>query len=111
MLKLLESIGRFQSLRGRLLGLPVWARGILFLVALPGVILLGLSIAAVLVSFCLLSLLTVPTYRFLRAIAGGSEAPAGPVGMSPDFMSGVFSPEPASPGRRHVDVKIIEQPE
>jgi len=64
---------RLGGVRGNLLGLPAWGRMVLFLLALPGVLLLALSIAAVLVSLLALLLLTVPVYRLLRAMAGDSQ--------------------------------------
>jgi hypothetical protein len=101
MQQLFEYYGRFQGLRGNLFGLPSWARVILFVLALPGIVVLGLSILAVLCSLAALFLLTVPAYRLLRAMTQRSEeaavsvAPMGPVVID-------------SPGRRHVDVRIIE---
>ena len=89
--------GRVQGLWGSLLGLPGWARGILFLFALPGIVALALSIAAVLCSLLALFLLTVPVYRFLRVLVGRS--PSTPIGEMPVAETS---------GRRHVDVKIIE---
>ena len=47
-------------------GLPQWARTIVAIFATPGVILLGLSILAVLVSLLALLLLTLPVYSLLR---------------------------------------------
>lgn len=80
------------------MGLPAWARFVVFLAALPGVVLLCLSIAAVLCSLAALLLVTVPVYRLLRLLthpapANGGWSPAAAVG---------------SPPRRHVDVKIVE---
>jgi hypothetical protein len=119
MFRLLRYYGRFQGVRGSVLGLPFWARLVLVLVALPGLILLSLSILALLVSLAALLLLTVPVYRLLRAVAGTAEPEMGqPMESSPTMaelfgaMSGAGgmpdSAEAASPGRRRVDVKIIE---
>lgn len=99
MQQLFEYYGRFQGFRGNLLGLPGWARMILFVLALPGIAVLGLSIAAVLCSLAALFLLTVPAYRLLKAMTDRPQPTTGFV-------------EPAvidSPGRRHVDVRIIEE--
>jgi len=82
-----------------LLGLPGWARFILFVLALPGIVALALSIAAVLCSLAALFLLTVPAYRLLRVLADRQ-----PGGSSPLQQTVVMD----SPGRRHVDVRIIE---
>ena len=98
MQQLFEYYGRFQGLRGNLLGLPGWARFILFVLALPGILLLSLSIVAVVVSLLALFLLTVPAYRFLRGLTVRPE-PESPI------EEAVAGP---TPGRRHVDVKIIE---
>jgi hypothetical protein len=99
MQQLFEYYGRFQGLRGNLLGLPGWARAIVFLLALPGIVALALSIAAVLCSLAALFLLTVPAYRLLRILA------ARPVASSSPLEETVVVD---SPGRRHVDVRIIE---
>lgn len=100
MQQLFEYYGRFQGLRGNLVGLPAWARLILFVLALPGIVALALSIAAVLCSLLALFLLTVPAYRLLRVL---TDRPAA-------ASSSPFQPTVAvdSPGRRHVDVRIIE---
>ena len=98
MQQLFEYYGRFQGFRGNLLGLPGWARAILFILAVPGILLLSLSIVAVVGSLAALFLLTVPAYRLLRAMTirpPEAQAPADPVVIG-------------SPGRRHVDVRIIE---
>jgi hypothetical protein len=36
-----QYFGRFQGLRGNLTGMPAWARAIVFVAALPGLILLA----------------------------------------------------------------------
>ena len=90
--------------------MPPWARLILLIFALPGIILLGLSILAVLVSILALLLLTVPVYRILSVVMSPSPGQFSPhdpepTRMEPDFVS---SPAGANPNRRHVEVKIIE---
>lgn len=60
----------FQSFRGRVGGLPSWARTIVLIAAVPGALLIALSILALLVSILALLLLTVPLYRLLRALTG-----------------------------------------
>jgi hypothetical protein len=95
-----------------------------FLFAIPGLILLGLSILAVLVSILALLLLTVPVYRLLSAATGATpsagqysspqdpqsttrmEPPAPPDGDV--FVSPADASPPPNRNRRHVDVKIIE---
>ena len=100
MQQLFEYYGRFQGLRGNLLGLPGWARFILLLLALPGIVALALSIAAVLCSLAALFLLTVPAYRLLRMLTDRSGA------SQPSPLQATVAVD--SPGRRHVDVRIIE---
>ena len=60
--------GRFNDLRGNFGGLPSWARTIVGIFAVPGVVLLGLSILAVVVSLLALLLLTLPIYSLLRRL-------------------------------------------
>jgi hypothetical protein len=98
MQQLFEYYGRFQGLRGNLLGLPGWARAILFVLALPGIVALALSIGAVLCSLAALFLLTVPAYRLLRVL---TDKPASSSPLQQTVAAD-------SPGRRHVDVRIIE---
>jgi hypothetical protein len=93
-----EYYGKIQGVRGNLMGLPAWARGILFLVAFPGVVLLALSIAAVVCSLAALLLVTVPVYSLLRMTTRPLQR-----GSAPGQTMAVDSP-----GRRHVDVKIVE---
>jgi len=76
---------RFQGVRGNLLGLPAWARLALFVVALPGIVAVSLSVAAFLVSLLALLLLTVPVYRLLRA-AVGTPPDTVPPESAPDFV-------------------------
>ena len=64
--------GQFQDLRGSLGGLPPWARSIVGIFAIPGIILILLSILAFVVSLSALLLLTVPVYSLLRNLTGGS---------------------------------------
>ncbi len=101
MFKILEYYGRFQGVRGQIVGLPAWARTTIFIAALPGAVLIALSILALLVSILALLLLTVPLYRVLDALVG--------TGDQPTSQSEVFRPEDlTSPGRKKVDVTIIE---
>ena len=70
MFRLLQYYTRYQSARGAVGGLPVWVRWIVFLAAIPGMVLLLLSIFAFLVSLLALLLLTVPVYRLARWVTG-----------------------------------------
>jgi hypothetical protein len=90
-------VAHLNGFRVNILGLPGWARTVLAIFAVPGIVLLALSIAAVLCSLLALFLLTVPVYRLLRVLTGGS---------SPMTVEQTAVDE--TPGRRHVDVKIIE---
>src|SRR2546421_7925133 len=91
---------RVQSVRGNLLGLPAWARFLLFILALPGILAVSLSVAAFLVSLLALLLLTVPVYRLLRAAVGTpSETPSS--SGAPDFVE---SPGYARAGAKRIDV-------
>ena len=60
-------IGRVGRLR-QLISLPAWARTILMIVALPGILAVALSVLAFLVSLLALLVLTVPVYRLLAAL-------------------------------------------
>lgn len=84
--------GQFQDLRGSLGGLPQWARTIVGIAALPGLILLGLSILAIVVSLLALLLLTVPVYSLLRTLTAGS---------------GVAREVVESPGAKRVEATIV----
>jgi len=132
MFRLLQYYGQWQGFRGRMTQLPAWARLLITLAALPGVVLIALSILAFLVSLLALLLLTVPLYRFLTALCGvkpGEVVPAGTGGFGPlpEGMEAVIDQEgeataPSSPevsvvdqqeseprrARRQIDVKIVE---
>ena len=130
MFQLFEYYGRWQGFRGRMGQLPAWARLILLAAAIPGSLLLALSILAFLVSLLALLLLTVPLDRFLARVCGvrpGVVVPAGthgfgpvPEGMEPvveeaggpgDRVTVVESEGVESeprPARRQIEVKIVE---
>jgi hypothetical protein len=94
-----QQVGRFQTLRGDFGGLPSWARLIVFLAALPGIVLGVLSVILFLVTILVLLLLTAPVYRLLRLVC------------SPGYdqqQVTVTVVRPDSPGSRPVDVKVIE---
>jgi hypothetical protein len=98
---------RFQGVRGQLGGLPAWARGVIGIVALPGILLMGLSILAFLVSLLALLLLTAPVYRLLMYVTGSGTAGTERQGSETVTRQAPGVGEP-SPGRRHIDVTIIE---
>ena len=105
MIQFVNYYGRFQGMKGRVTTLPFLARLVLVIVALPGLILLGLSIVAFVVSLLALLLLTVPVYRLLSALFLPQVQPQQGAWVEPEFVSPV-SPGPS--GRRHVEVKIVE---
>jgi len=95
--------GRIQGLGGKWSTLPAWARTIVGIAAIPGLVLLALSIVAVLVSILALLLLTVPVYRLLSAVTSGPADSPGTSAANESFVSTM-----PSSGRRHVDVKVID---
>jgi hypothetical protein len=95
------------------------------LAALPGIVLIALSILAFLVSLLALLLLTVPLFRLLSALCGvksGTVVPAGTSGFGPvpEGMEAVIEPageasvveNPAQSdpqrARRQIEIKIVE---
>ena len=100
MLRILEYYTRFQGLRGQVTRFPIWARFTLSLAALPGILLLALSIMAVGVSILALLLLTLPVHRLLMALVGSKGAAES---RSENTV------QVNAHGRRHVDVKIISE--
>lgn len=111
MFRILNYYGRFERARGQWGGLPSWARGLLFVAALPGLILVLLSVAAFAVSVGVLLLLVLPTYRLVTAVSGARRgvhrAANDPLA---DAIGQVDIPSAVEPpaGRRHIEVTIIE---
>lgn len=103
MIQILQYYGRYRGFRDRFGGLPSWARGVLFIFAVPGIVLLLLSIVALAVSLLALLILTVPVYRLLAGLTG-SPRDRSPDDFAPQQPVTVVQETP----RRHVDVKIIE---
>lgn len=56
--------------------MPIWARAILLIPLLPGILLVSLSLLAVIVSLIALLLLTAPVYLLLKWITGVKATPA-----------------------------------
>lgn len=117
MIKLFQYYTQAQGAKGRLLGLPFPARLLLVIVALPGLVLAGLSLVALLVSLLALLLMTVPVYRVLSALF----APREPgrqvfVGEEVELIDPAVESAPSQPQgvgagpqmRRPVEVKIID---
>jgi hypothetical protein len=115
MQKAFQYYTRFQTARGGVGSLPPFARSIVMLFALPGIVLLGLSFLAGLVSIFVLLLLTVPVYRVLQAVLGGRQ-PSAEAGVPENlFVNSIFGQVPGgvaesmdSPGRKQVEAKIID---
>lgn len=90
--------GQFQDLRGTFGGLPPWARTIVGIFAIPGIVLMLLSILAFVVSLTALLLLTLPVYSLLRNVTAGS------VGSGEASQPSVSTP---SSGVKRVEATII----
>lgn len=90
---------RISDARTDLSGLPAWARTILLIFALPGIIALVLSFVALIVSIVALLLLTVPVYVLLRAITGANGGVSGEASL-------VINPGPNPEQVKHVDATI-----
>src|SRR5436190_1245349 len=103
MFRVVEYTNRFQGVRSSLGGLPSWARGVVFLAALPGLILIALSVLAFLVSLLALLLLAVPAYRLMKAAAGNGQSE---VGRGDVIMEQGRSYD--SPGSKRVEATIID---
>src|SRR3954471_22788173 len=102
MVRVVEYYTRFQGVRNRLTGLPPWARFLLFLASLPGILLIALSILAFLVSLLALLLLTVPLYRLLKLVTGTGGAPAE--------AGGVVVVDHAPAGSKRVESTVTDAP-
>ena len=102
MFKVIEYYSRLQGARSELGGLPGWARLLIGIAAVPGIVLVALSVLALLVSILALLLLTMPLYRVLKALVRvPAEQMTGGSGIA--FPGGLDSP-----GRKKVDATIIE---
>jgi len=104
MIRVVEYTSRFQDARTRLTGLPSWARGVVLLAALPGLLLVSLSILAFLVSIAALLLLAVPAYRLMQVITGAGRSTAGASDGVIVEQGGAYD----SPGRKRVEATIID---
>jgi hypothetical protein len=88
---------QFNGLRSNLTGLPRWAQGVFGIVLIPGILLVALSIAAVVVSIAALLLVAVPVYSLLRAVTQGRGEDQSGLAMGPD---------PWRSQAKHVDATI-----
>jgi hypothetical protein len=100
MSRVVRYYARFRDVQGDLNGLPAWARGIFIVIALPGIILVGLSIVALVVSVAALLFLAVPAYAFLRSVTGANRM------RESGLMAGA---DPWRNEAKHVDVKVRER--
>jgi hypothetical protein len=125
MLQLLEYYGRWQGFKGKASQLPSWARFVLLIAAVPGILLIALSILAFLVSLLALLLLTVPLYQLMCGLFGVRaesvmQAGQGGFGPVPEGMEAVVEQAGETtvvetpvegeerPARRQIEVKIVE---
>ena len=106
MFRLLNYYAQWQGFRGRVTQLPAWARLLLMLAAIPGILLIALSILAFLVSLLALFLLTVPVYRLVRWITAGRQRSSG-VGQAVTVIDPADA-DYGSPGRKPVQGTLIE---
>jgi hypothetical protein len=93
MIEFTQYVGRVQGFRGQLSGLPQWARVIVGIFAVPGVVLAALSLLGFLVSILALLLLTVPVYALLKRLTQPATIPTN---------------VPDSPGVKRVESTVVE---
>ncbi len=103
MLQFIQYYGKYQTIRGNFSTLPAWARGVAVLFALPGLVLMLLSILAFVVSLAVLFLLTVPVYRLMQGLTRLGRRRADEE-MQFDISEVVVTDAP----RRQIDVRIVE---
>ena len=90
--------------------MPSAGRAFIGIAAIPGICLILLSILTLIVSILALLLLTVPLYRVLKALTGtvvpaNEQQPIAPSDLFGGFAAG---DELTSPGRKKIDVTIVE---
>lgn len=78
------------------------------ILALPGMLAIGLSIVALVVSILALLLLTVPVYRALRWLSSDAAESAADLRDGPVIFETARDVGVQPAPRRHVEVKIIE---
>lgn len=89
--------------------MPVLGRGVLLILAVPGIVAIALSIVALVVSILALLLLTLPVYRAIRwltddAVEQEASTVDGSVVVETVSEAGVEQ----TPARRQVEVRIID---
>ena len=95
-----QYINTFGTVRSGFTALPSWARFAVALAAVPGLVLLLLSVLMIVVSIIALLLLTVPVYRLLQLVSFSGTMAQQQKDVSVEVSS--------SPGRRQVEAKVIE---
>jgi len=98
-MRVVQFYSRGQNAWGQITGLPAWARWIISVLAIPGILLAALSIVALGISILALLLLTVPAYWLLSRLTGSTGIAGGP--------ADVGFPEMQLP-RKPVDAKVVD---
>jgi hypothetical protein len=93
MIEFTQYAGRVQNLGGLFTRLPGWARAIVGIFAIPGLVLAALSLLVFLVSILALLILALPVYVLLKRVTQ-------PAAISTDDV--------ASPGVKRVESTIVE---
>jgi hypothetical protein len=93
MIEFTQYAGRVQNLGGLFTRLPAWARFIVGIFAIPGMVLAALSLLGFLVSILALLILALPVYVLLKRITT-------PAMISTDDV--------ASPGVKRVESTIVD---
>jgi hypothetical protein len=102
MIEFTRYAGTFEGYRGYFTKLPQWARFIVGIFAIPGLILAFLSILMLLVSILALLLLTLPVYTLLKRIT------SGPVGEPTATTIPTDAFGTTTPGVKRVESTIVE---
>jgi hypothetical protein len=82
MVEFTQYAGRVQNLGGLFTRLPSWARVIVGIFAIPGLVLAALSLLGFLVSILALLILALPVYLVLKRITQPATIPAADVASS-----------------------------
>ncbi len=105
MIEFTQYTGRLNGFRGSLTRLPEWARIIVGIFALPGIILGIASVVGILLAMLVLLVLTVPVYSLLKRLTDSMSS-----SVNVDAGNVVVESSASSPrsGVKHVDSTIIE---
>jgi len=93
MIEFTRYAGQVQGFGGQFTRLPSWARFIVGIFAIPGIVLAALSLLGFVVSILALSILALPVYLILKRLPL-------PATISKD--------EPQSPGVKRVESTLVE---